>query len=97
MSSNILQELNPLFYPKSIAVVGASPKDDPLMMNQGNNYIKGSISLNFKGKIYPGHPKAENTLGFTSYPRVRDIPGEIDLVIFTIPAKAVLEVMEDCI
>lgn len=97
MSSNILQELNPLFYPQSIAVVGASPKDDPLMMNQGNSYIKGSISLNYKGKIYPVHPKAENTMGFTSYARVRDIPGDVDLVIFTIPAKAVLEVMEDCI
>ena len=58
MSANILKELNPLFYPQSIAVVGASPKDDPLMMNQGNNYIKGSISLNFKGKIYPINPNS---------------------------------------
>ena len=63
MSSTILQELNPLFYPQSIAVVGASPKDDPLMMNQGNNYIKGSVSLNYKGKIYPVHPNAENIMG----------------------------------
>lgn len=95
--SNIIRELHSLFYPKSIAVVGASSKDDPLMMNQGNNYIKGSISLNYKGRIYPVHPEAGNILGFTAYARVRDIPGEVDLVIFTIPARAVPEVMADCV
>jgi acyl-CoA synthetase (NDP forming) len=97
MSDRILKDLHPLFYPQSIAVVGASPKADPLMMNQGNNYIKGSIEQNFSGPIYPVHPKAEYILGYRAYERVRDIPGPVDLVIFTIPAEAALEVMEDCI
>jgi acyl-CoA synthetase (NDP forming) len=96
MSDNILQELHYLFHPKNIAVVGASPKADPMMMNQGNNYIRGSIEQNFSGKIYPVHPKAEAVLGFPAYARVRDIPDPVDLVIFTIPAEAALEVMEDC-
>lgn len=97
MTDKILKELHPLFYPKNIAVVGASPKADPLLGNQGNNYIKGSIAQNFTGKIFPVHPKADAILGFKAYRRVKDIPDLIDLVIFTVPAEAAIEVMEDCI
>ncbi len=96
MSDSILKDLHYLFHPKNIAVVGASPKPDPMMMSQGNNYIKGSIDQNYSGKIFPVHPKAEAILGFPAYARVRDIPDPVDLVIFTIPAEAALEVMEDC-
>ena len=93
----MIKELHPLFHPKNIAVVGASPKSDPLMMNQGNNYIKGSIEQNFSGKIFPVHPRAKAILGLPAYPRVKDIPEPVDLVIFTVPAEASLEVMKDCI
>ena len=87
--------LDRLFMPRSIAIVGASPKDGPRV--QGNNYIRGSIGLGYKGKIYPVHPSGENILGFQSYKSVRDIPDEIDLVIFSVPIKAVLKVMADCV
>ena len=97
MSNEMVEELHPLFYPKNIAVVGASPKSDPMMMNQGNNYIKGSIEQNFSGKIFPVHPKAKAILGFPAYSRVIDIPDPVDLVIFTVPAEASLEVMKDCV
>ena len=93
----MIEELHHLFHPKNIAVVGASPKSDPLMMNQGNNYIKGSIEQNFSGKIFPVHPRAKAILGFPAYSRVRDIPEPVDLVIFTVPAEASLEVMKDCV
>lgn len=88
-------DLDRLFMPRNIAIVGASPKVN--MWVQGNNYIRGSINQGFKGKIYPVHPSGENILGFQSYRRVRDIPGEVDLVIFAVPIKSVLQVMADCI
>jgi acetyltransferase len=91
----IMQELDGLFYPKSIAVVGASPKSGP--MGQGNNYIQGAVDMGFKGDIFPVHPRAGEVLGFKAYPTLTDIPGEVDLAIFTIPAKAVLPVMAECI
>ena len=90
-------ELHRLFHPRSIAVVGVSPSVNTIPMDQGQNYIKGSIGQNFSGKIYPVHPKAQDTLGFKTYASVKDIPDKVDLVIFTIPAAAVLEVMEDCV
>ena len=99
MTVNKTHELDRLFYPKSIAVIGASAKAGNGMGMGGpggNNYIKGAITMNFNGKIYPVHPKGEDTLGFKTYKSVRDIPGEVDLVIFAIPAAASLSVMEDC-
>ncbi|MFO7962812.1 MAG: CoA-binding protein [Desulfobacterales bacterium] len=97
MNTRSYPELHRLFYPQSIAVVGVSPSVNTIPMDQGRNYIKGSINQNFMGKIYPVHPKAQDTLGFKTYASVKDIPGSVDLVIFTVPASAVLQVMEDCV
>jgi len=87
--------LDTLFNPKNIAVIGASPKDGDRV--PGNSYIRGSISQNFKGRIFPVHPSGQSILGYPTYTSVRDIPDEVDLAIFTIPASAVLAVMEDCV
>lgn len=97
MSKDTSLNLNDLFYPKSLAVVGASPKRGYLNRWGGNTFIEGAINLNFPGNIYPVNPKAETILGIKTYKSIRDIPGEIDLVIFSIPFSAVLPVMEDCV
>ena len=86
--------LHRLFYPKSIAMVGASPKVGRGF--GGNSPILGAIRQNFQGQIYPIHPQAESILGFKAYPSVRDIPGDVDLAIFSVPLSAVEKVMLDC-
>ena len=97
MSETPVHPLETLFYPKNIAVVGASPRGGlPGGRWGGNTYIEGSIKQHFKGKIFPIHPTAKSILGFTAYKSVRDIPDEVDLVIFSVPFKVVLEVMADC-
>jgi acyl-CoA synthetase (NDP forming) len=89
--------LESLFYPKNIAVVGASPRGGlPGGRWGGTSYMEGSIKLRFQGKIFPVHPTAQTILGYQAYPRVSDIPDEVDLVIFSVPSKVVLEVMADC-
>ncbi|MEW6188279.1 MAG: acetate--CoA ligase family protein [Thermodesulfobacteriota bacterium] len=89
--------LESLFYPKNIAVVGASPRGGlPGGRWGGTSYLEGSIRLRFRGKLFPVHPTAETILGYPVYPRVSDIPDEVDLVIFSVPSKVVLEVMADC-
>jgi acetyltransferase len=95
MNANAKGNLDRLFYPKNIAVVGVSPKAGK--RSQGNNYIMGSIVQNFKGKIFPIHPGGENIFGLTTYKSLREVPEDIDLVIFSIPSSAVIQVMEDCI
>jgi len=98
MNETTTHPLETLFYPKNIAIVGASPKGGLAGGRWGGNtYIEGSIKLHFKGKIFPVHPTAENILGITAYKSVRDIPADMDLVIFSVPFKVVLEVMADCV
>jgi acetate---CoA ligase (ADP-forming) subunit alpha len=96
MSEKDVHELERLFYPRHIAYVGASPKKGK-RWNSGNAYISGAFSQDFQGDIYPVHPRAKNILGYKVYPRISDIPGKIDLAIFTIPAPAALPVMEECV
>jgi acyl-CoA synthetase (NDP forming) len=96
MSKKQYHKLEALFYPKTLAVVGATSKGGAFSAG-GNGFIEGAFSMNFPGKIYPVNPKAESILGFTAYKSVRDIPGEVDLVIFAVPHTAAISVMKDCV
>ncbi|MBU2551727.1 MAG: CoA-binding protein [Proteobacteria bacterium] len=93
---NEVNGMHRLFYPRSIAVVGASPKKGK-GWSSGNAYIQGSIRQGFSGRIYPVHPTADSILGYAAYRNVREIPGEVDLVVFTVPATVALGVLDDCV
>ena len=87
MSPNPLEAI---LHPESIAIAGASETGD------GGRFILSLVKLGFKGKIYPVHPKYQEVLGFKCYPSVRDIPGNVDFVISSIPAAQVLNLLDDC-
>jgi acetyltransferase len=85
--------LNPIFYPESIAVIGASPNPG----RPGNIALKALIDSNFHGKIYPVNPNYSEILGFKCYPDVLSIPGSVDLAIITIPTRMVLDYVKACV
>lgn len=89
-------DLNNLFKPKSIAVIGATAKTN-WGWSSGNSWITGAIKQGFQGPIYPVHPKAKTILGLKVYPTILDVPDEIDLAIFTVPIKAVINTMNQCV
>ncbi|WP_300458105.1 CoA-binding protein [Desulfobacula sp.] len=84
--------LNNFFYPKSVAIVGASA--DP--KKSGNALVKNYLDYGFKGEIYPINPKADEILGLKAYSSIRTVLRDIDLVVFAVPAKVVVKVIEDC-
>jgi acyl-CoA synthetase (NDP forming) len=84
--------LDYFFYPKSVAIIGAS--SDP--RKSGNALVKNYIDYGFKGKIFPINPKADEILGLKAYPSLQAVPQDIDLVVFAVPAKVVAKVIEDC-
>jgi len=51
--------------------------------------MKNLINGGYQGKIYPINPKADEILGHKAYASVKDIPGDVDVAIFAIPAKFV--------
>jgi acyl-CoA synthetase (NDP forming) len=83
-------DLEDLFRPRSIAVVGASANPQ----SQGYEFVQGFVEMGFPGPIHPVNPKLDELLGRKAYPRLEDIPGTVDFVISAVPATATLELVE---
>ncbi|MGH6977066.1 MAG: acetate--CoA ligase family protein, partial [Stellaceae bacterium] len=81
----IVRAMNRIMRPKSIAVIGASAEDGKI----GNSVMKNLINGGYQGAIYPVHPSATDILGRKVYKSVKDVPGDIDVAVFCIPAKFV--------
>lgn len=84
--------LNALFYPNTIAVVGVSENPHKLGSIFFNNLLDGS----FTGKAFPVNPKHQNLYGHTCYPSVSSIPEAVDQVAILVPAEFVLDIIKDC-
>lgn len=84
-------ELEYLFNPRSIAVVGVSAD------NWAGTWLKVLLELGFEGRVYPVNPKLDEVLDRKVYPSVRDIPDAVDFVIVSTPAQTTPQVMEDCV
>jgi acyl-CoA synthetase (NDP forming) len=94
VKSDFLPPISPdaigsLFYPKSIAMVGASAQ----LGKWGHFLMINTISGGFKGRLYPVNPKGGTIIGRNVYRSVAEIPDEIDLAVVTIPAEKVLELI----
>ena len=89
-----LHEFDTMFYPGSVAVVGASA--NPASWG-GTNFLSRLQKLGFSGELYPVNPKDTEILGLKAYPSVRSIPHPPDLTIIAVPASAVPQVLRDCI
>ncbi len=83
--------LDHLFHPRSIAVAGASTT-----MGPGSAFVTSILEMGYKGDLYPVNPKADEIQGLKCYPRLRDVPGDIDYVISCVPVSVVPEMVEDC-
>jgi len=88
-----LERLRYLFEPRSVAVIGASR--DPKAW--GHVILKNIVDYGFEGKVYPVNPRADKLLGLKCYPDIRKVPGDVDLVVISVPARIVPNVMEACV
>ncbi len=77
-------DLTPLMKPKSIAVVGASPR-----MNRGTRVIGNLQHFGYGGRIFPINPKYAEILGLPCYPDLASTPEPAETVVVAIPASEV--------
>jgi acyl-CoA synthetase (NDP forming) len=84
--------LYPLFYPRSVAVVGASPKG-----GYGLGVITALTSFGFAGTIYPVNPNYETIAGLRAYPEVGAIAEPVDAVAIAVPSRAVPGVVRQAV
>ncbi len=80
------------FNPRSIAVVGASRRQDTI----GQLLVRNLVMGNYTGSVYAVNPSAKSVSGLATYASVSEIPDDVDIAIVAVPAEAVPEVVLDC-
>lgn len=85
--------LDYLFYPKSIAVIGASRDANSV----GNNIVRNLVTQGYHGKLFPVNPKAEELYGKKVYHSLVEIEEEIDLAVIAVPARLVNEIAKELV
>jgi acetyltransferase len=85
-------QLDHFFKPSSVAFIGASDKEGSL----GWAVLRNMIQAGFKGELHPVNPKYREIQGRPCFREVADIPGEVNLAVILVPARAVPEVVEQC-
>ncbi len=91
MSDDVLARFQPVMYPRSIAVVGATEKP-----KAGRRFLETMMKCGYDGKLYPVNPDYDQVLGHKCYPNVASIPQAVDYVIISIPYNSVLNALDDC-
>lgn len=84
------QGIKNFFYPKTIAIIGAS--ENPLKV--GNVLMKKM--LKFKGELIPVNIKDGFIEGKKAYATIKDYSEKIDLAVIATPAETVAELLEEC-
>ncbi len=88
----IVKQMNRIMRPDKVAVIGASAEDGKI----GNSVMKNLINGGYAGAIYPIHPKLPEIMGKKAYKSVKDVPDDIDVAVFAIPAKFVAQALVEC-
>ena len=86
------RNLDKLFEPKSVAVIGASNTKGSV----GYILLRNLIGAEYDGVVYPVNRTALSVQGIQAYPTIAQVPRKIDLAIIAVPAKTVPDVVREC-
>ncbi len=90
---SIVEQLRPIFEPKSVAVIGASND----ITKFGGRAFLSPMESGYRGALYPVNPNRNEIAGVKTYPSILDVPGDVDLAVISIFASMVPQVMEECV
>jgi len=79
------RDLRPLFFPDSVAVIGASSRPGSLAGAVLRNLVEGG----YAGSLHPVHPRESRVLGLDAVPEVGALPAAPDLAVIGVPAAQV--------
>ena len=88
-NATLTARFEPLFMPRTVAVVGASTKASAL----ANLFIRRIRDFGYAGAVYPIHPSAETIEGLAVYRRLSDTPQPVDYAYIAIPAAQVPQLL----
>ena len=85
-------QLDGIFKPSSVAVIGASTRRGTI----GRETLHNILMAEFNGKVFPVNPKASVIHSIKAYSTVLDVPDPVDLAIVIVPKDFVKEVIIQC-
>lgn len=89
---NPQDQLERIFNPQTIAVIGATNKKGHV----GNALMENLIAGGFKGQIYPVNPHRKRISNLKVYPTINDVPEKVDLALVATPAPTVPKIARQC-
>ena len=88
-----LYNLDKVFEPESVAVIGASEKKGSI----GSALVENLINAGYTGDIYPVNPEHKKIHGYKALKSVSDAEKNIDLAIIAVPIRLVPDIITDCV
>lgn len=92
-NSAIIQPLDAIFSPKSVAVIGASQQTGKVGHDIFVNILKGG----YTGTLYPVNPRANSIACVRAYASATEIPDDLDLAIVILPPTAAVKAVQGAI
>jgi len=89
MSTNT-SELDPLFAPESVAVVGASPDS-----TYSSRLIRNLLNYDYGGDVYYVNPNRDTVWDEPCYDTIEAVPETVDLVVVSVPRRFVADVVDE--
>ena len=85
-----LSSIHNMLNPRSIAVVGASPR-----MAYGGRMLAAALKASARVNVYPVNPRYEEVQGVQCYPSVTSLPETPDVVCVVVSSEQVLDVLNE--
>jgi acetyltransferase len=90
--TSIYAQLQPLFFPRSAAVVGVSQDT----WKPGSSMLRALIRFGFSGPLYPVSSRGGELMGLKVYPSIAELPEAVDLAFLFVPTEALIPVVRQC-
>jgi acetyltransferase len=87
-----VKNLEFLFNPRRIAVIGANENQDSL----GYCIFRNLVGAGFKGTVFPVNPDMDAVQGVEAYKKITDIQRDIDLAILAVSPEDILAALDEC-
>src|SRR5882672_10090161 len=80
-----------LLDPRSIAIVGASPREESV----GFRVLRNLRLMRFPGPIYPVNPRYEEVSDLRCYPSLSELPEWVDAVFLGVPGAQITNLVDE--
>lgn len=90
--TGIYDQLQPIFAPRSAAVVGVSQD----LWKPGSSMLRALVKFGFGGPLFPVSSRGGEVMGLKAYPSVDSLPEAVDVAFLFVPTEALIDVVRQC-